>query len=40
MQKLFDYLLLLVKKSWTGKVVLNFQHGTLKKVTEEKEVKI
>ena len=40
MTKLFDYLLSLVNKGWTGKIVLNFQHGTLKKVTEEKEVKI
>lgn len=40
MRSLFDFLLSLVKKNWTGKIVLHFHQGGLKKVSEEKEVKI
>ena len=51
MTKLFDYLLSLVKKGWTGKVVLHFHKGKFTKaaegnhvmtveVDEEEEVKI
>ena len=51
MQPLFDFLLRLVKKGWTGKIVLNFHKGKFMKATEgnhvmtievgeEKEVKI
>jgi len=40
MEKLFDLLLRLVKQGWTGKITLHFYLGKLKKVNEEKEVKI
>jgi len=39
MQPLIDFLLQLVRKKWTGKIVLNFHNGVIKKATEEKEVK-
>ncbi len=51
MPQLFEYLLNLVKKGWTGKIVLHFHEGKFMKATEgnhvmtievgeEKEVKL
>jgi len=40
MKKLFDFLLSLSKKAYTGKIILHFHQGALKKISEEREVKI
>ena len=40
MKHLFDFLLRLIKKSFTGKITLHFHQGSLKKVSEERDVKI
>ena len=38
MTKLFDYLLSLVKKGWTGQVVLNFHKGKFMKAVDDYDV--
>ena len=40
MKPCFDLQLRLIKKSFTGKITLHFHQGSLKKVSEEKEVKL
>ena len=40
MDNLITFLLNLVKQRWSGKIILHFHQGSMKKVSEEKEVKI
>jgi hypothetical protein len=39
-RELLEFLKLLVKKQWTGKITLDFHKGGLKKIKKEEEIKI
>jgi DNA-binding HxlR family transcriptional regulator len=40
MNELFEFLMRLIRGKWTGRIILHFHQGVLKKTQELKDVKI